>query len=162
MINLIKYMFLSFIMLSINSICYAQSDTFNYDTSLIVDEYTLNTKLFLEKEKETFEIDSICLDLFDFKVLKNHIQDEEKNCYLKLQKRDKICSENILKIQQEYDRIIESYKLKYDKLLEEKNKIQIELVSNKKLSDERIEKYQWVLGTTSLAFVSTITFLLVK
>lgn len=162
MTNLIKYIFLVFIALVISTNCYAQSDTFNYDTSLIVDEYELSTKLFLEKEKEVFEIDSICLDLFDFKVLKSHIQDTEKSCYLKIQKRDELCSENILKIQREHDRIVKSYILRYDKLLEEKNKIRIELVTSKKLSKERIKKYQWIIGTTSVVFASTITFLLVK
>lgn len=161
MINILKLLLVVFISI-LASNCFAQSDIMHYDTNLIVDEYQLNTKLFLEKEKNKFELDSVCLDLFDFKVLKSYIKDVEKNCDLKIQKRDELCSENILKIQREHDRIVKSYILRYDKLLEEKNKIKIELVTNKKLSKERIKKYQWIIGTTSVVFASTITFLLVK
>ena len=161
MISILKLLLLLFIS-TISSNCFAQSDVMHYDTSLIVDEYQLSTKLFLEKEKNKFELDSVCLDLFDFKVLKSYIKDVEKNCDLKIQKRDELCSENILKIQREHDRIVKSYILRYDKLLEEKNKIKIELVTNKKLSKERIKKYQWIIGATSVVFASTITFLLVK
>ena len=130
-------MFLFILTLVITSNCYAQSDTFDSDTELIIDEYKLNTKLFLENEKEKFEIDSICLDLFDFKVLKSYIHDTEKNCHMKIQNRDKLCSENIVKIQHEHDKVIESYKLEYNVLLEEKNKIKIKLITSKKLNDEK-------------------------
>jgi len=156
-----KYLFTILITLFLSSNVYCQ-ESLEDNTSLVIDEYELDTKLFLTDRKHKFSIDNICLDLFDFKVLKDYIDETEKSCIQRLEKRDKLCLENIDKIQSEHKKILNSFRLKYDNLLKEKDKLKIMFDTNVKLHEERITKYKWIIGTSSFLFVGTTIFLIAK
>ena len=156
-----KYFSIILIILFLSNSVYCQ-ESLEHNTRLIIDEYELDTKLFTAGSKHKFPIDNICLDLFDFKVLKDHIDKTDKSCIHRLEKRDKLCLENIDKIQREHKKILDSFRLKYDSLLKEKDKLKIMFDTNVKLHEERITKYKWIIGTSSLLFVGTTIFLIVK
>ncbi len=156
-----KYFFTILIILFLSSNVYCQ-ESLEHNTSLIIDEYELDTKLFPTNRRHKFSIDNVCLDLFDFKVLKDYIDETDKSCIQRLEKRDKLCLENIDKIQREHKKILDSFRLKYDNLLKEKDKLKIMFDTNVKLHEERITKYKWIIGTSSLLFVGTSIFLIAK
>ena len=156
-----NFLFLILIMLFTSNNVYCQ-ETLEENISLVIDEYELDTKLFATNIKHKFLIDNVCLDLFDFKVLKDYINETEKSCIQRLEKRDKLCLDNIDKVQKEHKKIINSLILKYDNLLKEKDKLKIMFDANVKLHKERITKYKWIIGTSSLLFIGTSIFLIVK
>lgn len=156
-----KYLFTILMILFLSNNVYCQ-ETLEDSISLVIDEYELDTKLFPAGIKNSFSIDNVCLDLFDFKVLKDYIDETESSCIQRLEKRDKLCLENINKIQEEHKKIIDSFKLKYDNLLKEKDKLKLMFDINEKLHKEKITKYKWIIGTSSLLFVGTSIFLILN
>ena len=111
-----KYLFTTLIILFLSNNVYCQK-SLEDDISLVIDEYELSTELFKADSRHKFSIDNVCLDLFDFNVLKDYIDESEKSCIQRLEKRDKLCRENIDKIQSEHKKAINLFRLKYDNLV---------------------------------------------
>ena len=157
-----KFIFFSFVINLILTFNVYSQETLEVDTSLVIDEYTLETELFKVDTKNTFLLDSVCLDLFDFKVLKNYIDETEESCQQRLIKRDRLCLDNIEKIQREHKEILDAFRVKYDNLLKEKDKLKIMYDTNVKLHEATVTKYKWIIGTSSTIFVGTVIFLIAK
>ena len=83
------------------------------------------------------------------------------SCFIKLPRGSEIAKDGI-RIQREHKKILDSFRLKYDNLLKEKDKLKIMFDTNVKLHEERITKYKWIIGTSSLLFVGTSIFLIAK
>jgi hypothetical protein len=154
-----KILVLIAFIVSIYSLRAHSQENINSSISLVIDEYSLDTSLFESNKQHKFLIDSVCLDLFDFKVLQGYVDEAEASCIGRIKKRDMICLDNIEKIQKEHKAILNSLRLKYDNLLKDKEKLKIRFDNNVTLHKERISKYKWIIGTSSILFISTVVFI---
>jgi len=139
--------------------------SFDCNSDLCVEDYEIKTLFLKENEKHKFSIDSVCIDLFDYSVLKSHIISQNKECNdLILSERD-YAKERIKMI---FD-VCESQKIKLKQSLEElfiKNKDLLEnnknLKNNIKSLNNEVILYKYLAGGSAVLFLGSITYLILK
>jgi len=70
-----------------------------------------------------------------------------------------LCLKNIEKIQEENKKFVDSLKLKITDLIKEKEDISIAFKNKEKLNLSTISKYRWVVGISTISFITTIVLL---
>lgn len=152
-----------FVLIIFFSTCYSQElEILEKELTLSIDSYDIVPSSYKEGTNNTFKLDSVCVDLFDFGILKDYVDSAESNCLKRLKQRDDLCLKNIEKIQEENKKFVNSLKLKITDLIKEKEDISIAFKNKEKLHLSTISKYKWVVVISTISFVTTIVLLNVK
>lgn len=152
-----------FILMIFFSNCFGQNlEILESDLTLSIDSYDIIPNSYKEGSSKTFKLDSVCVDLFDFGIIKDYIDSAENNCLKRLKQRDDLCLKNIEKIQEENKKFVNSLKLKITDLIKEKEDISIAFKNKEKLHLSTVSKYRWVIGISTVSFVTTIILLSVN
>lgn len=120
------------------------------DQILILDSYEINLSIHEEKSRHKFKIDSLCLDLYDYSILKGWLEKSDERCQSQLDTIESIHKQNLKLTIEEYDKSITDLEKKiHDKnkeLIEQKLFFEDKLI----LKNDEIFNYKVLFYSTSI------------
>lgn len=124
------------------------------DILQLTQDFEISGHVHKEKEKHRFNIDSVCLDLFDYSILKGHLLSLEEEFKTRIDLEKKICDDSIDLLNEKFNERIVVYKDTIKKLNNDILDLNESFKKKEELHSEELKIWKWT--TISVSTVSLI------
>jgi len=126
----------------------------SFDILELKKDLNINVSLHKDKERYRFKIDSACIDLFDYSIIKGHLLSLEEEFKVRLSIEKKICEDTLDLLEEKFNERTEFYKLEISTLNRQIIDLNDTISNNKKSHEQELKIWKWT--TVSVSVVSLI------
>lgn len=144
----------------VNILTTGQSDVVMIDNQTKVDILQLNQDfeitghVYKEKERHRFSIDSVCLDLFDYSILKGHLLTIHEEFRTRIDLEKKICDDSIDLLNDKFNERVVLYKDEIKKLNNDILDLKENFKKKEILHKEELKIWKWTaVGISSVTLI---------